>query len=88
MAKLKRSTRPAEVLRRLGRWSGGTIGQAEALAGINNQSKAERKELWDRFKHLFEGDNQTLVNAVMDHCAAITLERVKRGEISLLQNRI
>lgn len=86
MAKTK--TRPSETLRRLGGWAGGSIGQAESLAGINVQSDSERKALWDRFKHMFSGDSQALIDAVVDHCAAITLERVKRGELSLLPVRI
>lgn len=86
MAKTK--TSPAQTLRRLGGWAGGSIGQAEALAGINVQSDAERKALWDRFRNMFSGDSQTLVDAVVDHCAAITLRRLKRGELSLLPNRV
>ena len=86
MAKTK--TRPSETLRRLGGWAGGSIGQAESLAGINVQSEAERKALWDQFEHLFSGDSQVLIDAVVDHCAAITLGRVKRGELSLLPSRI
>nr|WP_314711382.1 hypothetical protein [uncultured Comamonas sp.] len=85
MAKTK--TRPSETLRRLGGWTGGSIGQAEALAGINVQSEAERKALWDQFKHLYSGDSQVLIDAVVDHCAAITLGRVHRGELSLLGTR-
>lgn len=84
----KTKTRPSETLRRLGGWAGGSIGQAESLAGINVQSETERKELWDQFKHLFSGDTQVLIDAVVDHCAAITLGRVKRGELSLLPTRI
>ena len=86
MAKTK--TRPSETLRRLGGWVGGSIGQVESLAGINVQSEAERKALWDRFTHLFLADSQTLIDAVADHCAAITLMRLKRGELSLLPSRI
>lgn len=86
MAKTK--TSPAQTLRGLGGWAGGSIGQAEALAGINVQSDAERKALWDRFRNMFSGDSQTLVDAVVDHCAAITLRRLKRGELSLLPNRV
>lgn len=59
MAKTK--TRPSEILRRLGGWVGGSIGQAESLAGINVQSEAERKALWDQFKHLYSGDSQVLI---------------------------
>ncbi|QPS78368.1 MULTISPECIES: hypothetical protein [Delftia] len=86
MAKSK--TRPSETLRRLGGWAGGSLGQAESLAGINVQSEAERKVLWDQFKHLFSGDAQVLIDTVVDHCAAITLGRVNRGELSLLPARI
>ncbi len=85
MAKTK--NRPSETLRRLGGWVGGSIGQAESLAGINVQSEAERIALWNQFKHLFAGDSQTLIDSVVDHCAAITLRRVKRGELSLLTGR-
>lgn len=79
--------RPAETLRRLGGWAGGSIGQAEALAGINVQSHAERKALWEQFSALFSGPSQVLFDAVMDHCAEITLGRIKRGELSLLPPR-
>lgn len=88
MIMVKKKPRPSETLRRLGGWAGGSIGQAESLAGINVQSEAERKALWDQFKHLFLGDSQALIDAVMDHCACITLGRVKRGELSLLSGRI
>lgn len=84
----KNKTRPSETLRRLGGWVGGTIGQTEALAGINVQSEAERNALWGQFKHLYSGDSQVLIDAVMDHCAATTLRRVKRGELSILPARI
>ncbi len=84
----KTKPRPSETLRRLGGWAGGSIGQAESLAGINVQSESERKALWNGFKHLFSGDSQTLINAVVDHCAVITLGRIKRGELSLLPSRI
>ncbi|WP_293602096.1 hypothetical protein [Polaromonas sp. 35-63-35] len=30
---------------------------------------------------------QALIDMVMDHCAAITLRRIKNGELSLLPNR-
>lgn len=85
MARTK--TRPSETLRRLGGWAGGSIGQAESLAGVDVQSEAERKALWDQFKHLYSGDSQVLIDAVVDHCAAITLGRVHRGELSLLATR-
>lgn len=73
--------RPADDLRRLGGWVGGSIGQVEALAGINIQSEAERKALWGQFRHLLLGDPQALVDA------AITLKRLMRGELSLLPHR-
>ncbi len=66
---------------------GGSIGQAEALAGVDVQSHAERTALWKQFAHLWTGDSQTLVNAVMDHCATITLGRIARGEVCLLPVR-
>lgn len=86
MAKTK--SRTSETLRRLGGWSGGSLGQAESLAGINIQSESERKVLWGRFKHLYAGDSQALIDAVLDHCATITLQRIKRGELSLLSKRL
>ena len=82
-----KTARPAEVLRTLGGWCGGSLGQVEALAGVNVQSHADRAALWGQFRHLFSGDSQTLINAVMDHCAAIALARIERGELSLLPAR-
>ena len=79
--------RPAEALRQLGGWVGGSIGQAEALAGVDVQSGAERSTLWNQFRHLFKGDSQALIDAVMDHCATITLSRIERGELCLLPAR-
>ncbi|MDT8992736.1 hypothetical protein RQP54_17825 [Curvibacter sp. APW13] len=84
MTKRKAKARPSEILRRLGGWSGGSIGQAEALAGINIQSSAERWALWSQFQHLFSGDSMKLIHAVSDHCAMITLKRIERGELCLL----
>ncbi len=86
--KVIRKPGPAARLRALGGWAGGSIGQAEALAGINTQSGAERTALWNKFRHLFGGDSQALVDAVMDHCAAITLRRIKNGELCLLRARV
>jgi len=83
--RLTAALRPAQQLQRLGSWCGGSIGQMEALAGINTQCKDERKALWDRFRHLYAGDTQVLFDAVMDHCATITLARIERGELSLLK---
>ncbi len=79
-----RAERPSQVLRRLGGWSGGSIGQAEALAGINIQCERERQALWQQFRHLAGEDPMVVVEAVMDHCAAVALDRVRRGEMSLL----
>jgi len=79
--------RASVTLQRRGGWIGGSIGQSEALAGINVQSQTERAALWRNFRHLFAGDSQVLIDAVMDHCAAITLRRIKRGELSLIPNR-
>lgn len=84
-AKIIRKSGPAARLQALGGWAGGSIGQTEALAGIDTQSHAERSALWNKFRHLFGGDSQALVDAVMDHCAAITLRRIKNGELCLLQ---
>lgn len=83
----KARLRPSEVLRRMGGWSGGSIGQVECLAGIDIQSPAERWALWQNFRALFGGDSQGLIDAVSDHCATIVLARVKRGELSLLSVR-
>lgn len=85
--KARESRRPADVLRRLGGWVGGSIGQAEALAGFNVQCRAERLALWHQFRHLYAGEPQVLVDAVMDHCAALTLKRIKKGTLSLIQNQ-
>ena len=75
---------PAHKLRQMGRWVGGSIGQMEALAGIDIQSSVERKALWDKFSHLYRGETQALIDAVMDHCATIALKRIQRGELSLI----
>lgn len=83
----KKKLRPSEKLRQMHGWPGGSIGQAEALAGINVQSESERKALWDQFKHLFSGDSQTLIDAVVDHCAIITMGRLARGELCILPAR-
>ena len=80
-------TSPAETLRRRGGWVGGSIGQMEALAGIDVQSHAERTALWAKFRHLFSGPPQKLIDAVMDHCATIALRRIKCGELSLIPSR-
>lgn len=74
----------AERLRKMGGWSGGSIGQAEALAGINVQNHEERRQLWSQFRHLFAGDSRALFAAVMEHCAKLTLARIDAGELCLL----
>lgn len=86
--KKQRLPRPAETLRRLGCWASNSIGQMEALAGINVQCHTEREALWSQFRHLYTGDTEKLLRAVMDHCATITLDRIKRGELALLPTRM
>jgi hypothetical protein len=83
----KKPVRPTEKLRLLGGWVGGSVGQAEALAGVDVQSVEERSALWTQFRHLFVGDSRDLIDAVMDHCATITLRRLARGELCLLPFR-
>ena len=78
---------PRKLLDQLGGWCGGSIGQMEALAGVDVQNQAERKALWDQFRHLYAGPTQALIDAVMDHCAEITLGRIGRGELCLLKVR-
>lgn len=82
-----RKEHPQQRLKKLSGHYHGSIGQWESLAGINIQSHAERTELWNKFRHLFSGDNQQLVDAVMDDCAAITLKRIERGELCLVPAR-
>lgn len=65
----------------------GSIGQFEALAGVNIQSHEERFALWDRFRHL-AADSQAHTDAVMDYCAEITLARVQRGELCIIPRRL
>jgi len=86
MGRLK-TTRPTETLRRLGRWACGSVGQLEALAGVNVQNEDERRALWGQFAHLYSGDKRVLLDTVMDHCAAIALRRINRGELCLLPSR-
>lgn len=78
---------PRRLLDQLGGWCGGSIGQMEALAGIDVQNPSERKALWDQFLQMYAGPTQALIDAVMDHCAAITLARIGRGELCLLKTR-
>lgn len=87
-ANRKKPPRASQVLRRLGHWSGGSIGQLESLAGINVQDPSERKALWDQFRHLYAKPGMEAVDAVVDHCATIVLGRLERGELSLLPSRM
>jgi hypothetical protein len=79
--------RPAEVLQRKAREVGcalGSLGDTEQLAGVDVRSEVERAALWNQFSTLFTGPTQALFDAVMDHCAAIALARIERGELCLL----
>jgi hypothetical protein len=76
-----------KLLDQLGGWCGGSIGQMEALAGIDVQNPSERKALWDQFRQMYVGPTQALFDAVMDHCAQITLARIGRGELCILKTR-
>lgn len=62
----------------------GSLGDYESLAGVDIKSPGERHALWYRFSHLFTGESQGVIDAVMDHCATIALERLDRGELCLL----
>lgn len=62
-----------------------TLGDVEQLAGINIKSNAERRELWAQFRHLYQAPTQQLVDAVMDHCAAIAIRRIKAGKLCLVR---
>ncbi len=62
----------------------GSIGEVEQLAGVDVQSHKDRTALWQQFSHLYHGPTQTLIDAVMDHCSAIALKRLDRGELCLL----
>jgi hypothetical protein len=83
----RRTARPRDVLFHEARMVGcvlTSVGDYEQLAGIDIQSDAERRELWWRFHTMFAGPSQVVVDAVMDHCAAIALARLERGELCLL----
>lgn len=84
-SKHKTIARPHARLRALSGFQGWTLGQAEALSGINPQDHKERIELWRPFVAQYPGgDAQPLIDAVMDHCARITLARIKAGELCLV----
>lgn len=84
----QRKIRPTEALRRLARWGSNSIGQMEALAGVNIQCEAERRAFWEGFRHLYGGEPLAVVDAVMDHCATTIFARVERGELSLLPRNL
>lgn len=64
-----------------------SIGDIESLAGVDIYSHAERKALWDGFRHLYGEPPQVLIDAVMDHCSAIVLKRLGDGVLSLVPGR-
>lgn len=81
------STRPRDQLVALARAVGSnlsSIGEFEALAGIDLQCAAERSALWWQFRHLFTGPSQVLIDAVVDCCAGIALQRIAAGELALV----
>lgn len=88
--KRRKPSNPSAVerLRKMGGWSGGSLGQAEALAGINVQNDEERRQLWEQFRHLFAGDYTVLFAAVTEHCAMITLAKIAAGELCLLPSTL
>lgn len=65
-----------------------SLGDFERLAGVDTCNDAERSALWAQFSHLnaasIAGDHQPLFDAVTNHCARIALERLARGELTLL----
>lgn len=61
-----------------------SLGDVEQLAGVDPRSDAERTALWAQYRHLFDGPAEVLFAAVMDHCSAIALDRIARGELCLL----
>lgn len=80
--------RPRHALKALASQAGcqlTTLGDTEQLAGVDVSSPAARRELWDRFRHLYHSPTQVLVDAVMDHCSAIALRRIKAGELCLVR---
>ena len=82
------TTRPRIALDAMARKAGcrlGTIGDIERLAGIDTNNNAERKALWDQFRHLYRAPSQDLINAVMDHCSKIAIRRIKAGKLSLIR---
>lgn len=80
--------RPRQKLGELARQSGthlSSLGDVEQLAGVDIRSDKERRDLWNQFSHLFSAPSQELIDAVMDHCAALALKRIARGELCLVR---
>lgn len=79
-----KAERPRVTLGRMAHEAGcflTSIGDIERLAGIDTYDEAARKSLWDGFRHLYAGPSQVLIDAVMDHCAAIAIRRINAGEL-------
>jgi hypothetical protein len=85
VAEKARDVRPRERLNALLRDPCTSIGDYERLAGVDTQNHGERHALWQQFQHLFRAPTQVLFDAVLGHCASITLQRVAAGELSLIQ---
>lgn len=82
--------RPRQKLGELARQSGTrlcSLGDVEQLAGVDIRSEKERRDLWSQFSHLFNAPTQELIDAVMDHCAAIALKRIAVGELCLVRTQ-
>ncbi len=60
------------------------IGNIEALAGVNPQDKAERAELWNRYRHMFAKPDMAAFRAVMADCKKTAAQRLERGEFCLI----
>lgn len=90
MAKRK-IIRPRHALNDLVRKAGGTpffsIGDIESLAGVDTRNGNERQALWNQFRDLFTAPSEVLINAVMDHCAALAIQRINAGQLSLVPAR-
>jgi hypothetical protein len=83
----QRATAPKERLNAMAGHALSSIGDFESLAGIDTCSDRERAQLWNRFRHLYQGPTQPLVDAVMNHCAEIALHRIAAGELQLIPRR-
>ena len=91
MAKKKWAlVRPRQLLEIRARHAGchlSSLGDLEQLAGVDVRSPTERKALWDPFRHLWQGPTQVCIDAVMEHCAVLIIQRLDAGQLSLLPNR-